>query len=550
MTRKFDFADNGVGNLLKAGQLTVPTNQRSYAWQERHVRNYLEDLNEAVSDAHDDYFLGTVVLIQKQRETPSIADGQQRIATTSIALARLRDLMLAVGRERAATAIDIDFIRNVDRRTEAMTPRLELNLEDNEYFRRVILASPLDDDFEEAIATPATRLSNVRLKEASEQCEKFFREGMERLPAHARPDYLNRWVDFLQKQAAVIVVTVPDEVGAYRMFETLNDRGLKASQADILKNYFFSKTPGRITEAVTSWMTVAAAVEGIGGDENASLLTYLRHLWITKSGSTKERELAAAIRAEIASERRTMEFLSDAAASVQDYLALSSSKHAKWDTYPPSVRKNIETLADHLQVEQIKPLLFAVAKHFGPAEAEKAFRLFVSWSVRFLIYGGRGGMLDTQYSQRAHDVGTGKITKATELRDSMREYVPSDAAFEQAFATARVSRSHLARYYLRAIEKQRANDPQPEYVPNEDVSQVNLEHVLPLSPGAEWGTDPEQARTAQKLLGNMALMPEARNRDLANKGFEEKKVVYAGSDYRTTSEIAQQATWTLNEIAA
>jgi uncharacterized protein with ParB-like and HNH nuclease domain len=31
------------------------------------------------------------------------------------------------------------------------------------------------------------------------------------------------------------------------MFETLNDRGLKASQADLLKNYLLSLTGNRIT---------------------------------------------------------------------------------------------------------------------------------------------------------------------------------------------------------------------------------------------------------------------------------------------------------------
>lgn len=548
MAKKFSFDDKGIGDLLRAGRMTVPPNQRSYAWQERHVKNYLEDLNEALINGHDDYFLGTIVLIQEGREPPSIADGQQRIATTSIALARLRDLLLELGRERSARSIDQDFLRTVDRSSEAMTPRLSLNLEDNEYFSRAVLAFPEDEDFKAAAAMEPTRASNQRLKEASAQCEAFFRSGMESLPDRARPDYLLKWVDFLQHQGTVIVVTVPDEVGAYRMFETLNDRGLKASQADILKNYMFSKTPTRLPEALTLWSTTAATLEGLGGDENASLLTYLRHLWITMKGGTKERELAAAIRSDVTSERRTIEFLTEAAAAVADYLALSSSKHSKWEAYPPSVKHSIETLSEHLQVEQIKPLLFAVARHFSPEEAEKAFKLFVSWSVRFLIYGGRGGMLDTQYSLRAFDVGSVRFTKARELRDAMRDYVPSDVAFEQAFATARVSRSHLARYYLRAIEKQRSADPQPEYVPNDDVSQINLEHVLPMIPTNDWKVDAEQARSAQRLLGNMALLREARNRDLGNKSFAEKKKVFAESDYQTTAEIAERDSWTLDDI--
>ena len=83
----------------------------------------------------------------------------------------------------------------------------------------------------------------------------------------------------------------------------------------------------------------------------------------------------------------------------------------------------------------------------------------------------------------SHEIGAGRITRARGLREAMAAYVPADAQFREAFATARVSRPHLARYYLRALEKSLKKDPQPEYVANEDVTGINLEHVPPLSPG-------------------------------------------------------------------
>ena len=76
--------------------------------------------------------------------------------------------------------------------------------------------------------------------------------------------------------------------------------------------------------------------------------------------------------------------------------------------------------------------------------------------------------------------GTGRITKAFQLRDAMKNYVPNDREFEEAFSGARVSRPHLARYYLRALEKIVQGIPQPKYVANEEVAEINLEHVMPL----------------------------------------------------------------------
>jgi uncharacterized protein with ParB-like and HNH nuclease domain len=90
MPTRFEFSGFGVGELLKRGRLQVPPNQRSYAWEDRHVRNLLEDLNEAISNDADDYFLGTIVLISEGHGDPSIGDGQQRTATTTILLARIR----------------------------------------------------------------------------------------------------------------------------------------------------------------------------------------------------------------------------------------------------------------------------------------------------------------------------------------------------------------------------------------------------------------------------------------------------------------------------
>jgi hypothetical protein len=353
---------------------------------------------------------------------------------------------------------------------------------------------------------------------------------------------------FLEQKTTVVVVRVPDEIGAYRIFETLNDRGLRASQADILKNYFFSKSASRLSEAQMMWNTIATSVEALGGDENDRLITYLRHFWVTTHGPTKDRELAAQIKEEISGETKTLRFLSDAAAAVQDYVALWSSKHPKWSAYRASTRQAIETMAAHLKVQQIRPLMFAVSRLFTPDEADKAFNLFVSWSVRFLVYGGRGGMLDTQYSLRAQEVGKKNIKTARDLRRAMERYVPSDSEFQQAFAAARVSRSSFASYYLRSLERTLQGDKRPEFVASENTEDVNLEHVMPLTPGAGWNVKPDVAQTAQRLLGNMALLQSDKNTDLGNSSFAVKKKVYAKSAFKLTAEIADYSKWTMSEI--
>lgn len=545
----FNFESMGIGTLLRRTRLLVPSNQRPYAWDEQHVRTLLEDFNEAIQRDDEDYFLGTVVLVQKGKDVPTIADGQQRLATTSILLARIRDRQYSLGRHKRADAIDSEYLRSVDMDSEESVPRIQLNTEDHEFYASDVLQSPKDQtEDERRVLVVPPRPSNMRLKVASIVTDQFLDEILAPFRQESHSDTLNRWVKFLRESATVVVVTASDEVGAYRMFETLNDRGVQASQADILKNFIFSKAGSRTNEAQVLWHSIVASIESLPDDVDQRLVTFIRHFWILTHGPTKERELAGQIKNEVSGETRALNFLDAASAAVQDYCALWSAQHPAWARHRPATRNSIDTIAQHLRVEQIRPLLFAIVRHFDAHEAEKAMRLCVSWSVRFLVYGGRGGLLDQQYSLRAQEIGTGRITKARELRNAMEKYVPTDVEFETAFSTARVSRARLARYYLRALEKTAKGDTQPEFVANEDVSQITLDHVLPLIPGDDWELREEEIEAGQKLLGNMVLLRAKDNRDLANKGFWLKRERYEASGYYTTQMVAEEETWGLQQI--
>jgi hypothetical protein len=111
--------------------------------------------------------------------------------------------------------------------------------------------------------------------------------------------------------------------------------------------------------------------------------------------------------------------------------------------------------------------MLAVARNFDISETEKAFRLFVSWTVRFLIVGGgRSSSTEEAYAESAKEINQKKIKTAKSLASALSETIPTDAAFEAEFSTARVSKNSFARYYLRALELQVKGDRQPELIPN------------------------------------------------------------------------------------
>jgi len=112
-----------------------------------------------------------------------------------------------------------------------------------------------------------------------------------------------------------------------------------------------------------------------------------------------------------------------------------------------------------------------------------------------------------------------------------------------------VSKNSLARYYLRALELQVAGDPEPEFIPNEDSTVINLEHILPENPGPRWGQiDRETAAAFYQRIGNMALLQVTRNTQIGNRSFPEKQAVLKASSYKLTQEAASELSWGVKEI--
>jgi hypothetical protein len=138
---------------------------------------------------------------------------------------------------------------------------------------------------------------------------------------------LTEWMKFITDGAQVILLRVPDELDAFTMFETLNDRGLPTSQADLLKNHLFKKAgTSRLQEAQQKWARMLAVLEVHGIPEIT--VTYIRHLLITIHGPTTLRDVLRTVKGEIHSEQRAIEFLDKLANSADDYAAMLIPTHA------------------------------------------------------------------------------------------------------------------------------------------------------------------------------------------------------------------------------
>lgn len=519
----------------------VPQFQRSYAWKNENVVDLLTDLGEAVGK-EPEYFLGTLVFTRSGSSEFDVIDGQQRLATVSILIAQIRDYLHTQNDDRSAT-IESQFLLTRERRSQELRPKLRLNAKDHNFYERSIVEG------DESFAGEQARLleSHERITSAAKLCRDYI-AGLSQQTKDPAEKLLD-WIGFIESNLKVVVVDVPDDTNAFMIFETLNDRGADLSIADLLKNYLFRRASDRIDEAEDAWNTMFATLEGVGGE--GLVLTYIRHLWSSIHGATREKDLYKEIKSEKKSKRGAIDFADTLALHAPFYAAIVNPKTDFWTAYGASAREGMLAL-EKLRLEQFRPLILAILAELPRNEVAKTVRNLLACSVRFLVVGGLGGgTMERVYCEAALSVRGGTVKTAKQLATKLRPYVPSDQEFESAFRTARVSQAYLARYYLAALERTARGEAEPELVPNENEQQVTLEHVLPRTPSREWQLEDEERSAASALhrrIGNLCLLRQRINSEAGNADFATKRMFLEASSFLLTKRIAEQTTWGENEI--
>lgn len=528
----------GIGSLLKQNLLYVPPNQREYAWTEREVEQLFTDVAGAI-DEDANYFLGTIVTIVRSGSSLEVVDGQQRLATTSILLSAIRRYLKEVD-EDVAQSIRTDFLMGFDRTRRRYVPKIRLSSSDQENFQSIL-------NYDGEGELPTASLPSHRLLEAAyEMAIAYVDKIVAPYRSQDHVDHLNKWVAFLEYRALVVLLKVHDDADAYRMFETLNDRGLRTSQADLIKNYLFGRADDRISEAQHSWTRMRTTLETI--DEDDISVTFLRHALIVQRGYLRETDVYRAVQ-EVARSAdtavRLATVLDDLANS---YAASFNAEHDNWKR-KPNVRTAIRVL-NVLNIRPITPVVLAVAAKTKRSEVAASLRFLVSLGVRLLIASStRSGAVEVPLANAAQSIWKGDISTTDELRDALQSITPNDDRFRSAFETARVPRASLARYYLRSLEKATKDPPDPWYTPTEETEEINLEHVLPRNPEGNWPQfDDDDSRQYVTRLGNLALMLSNDNSIVGSAPFDDKKPVFAQSPYTLTHQISEYPEWTDSSI--
>lgn len=540
-TMNFNTTNSTFRQLLANGlSYRVPPFQRDYSWTEDEWDDLWRDiLGLFEEDGELSHYMGYLVLQSSDSKEFDIIDGQQRITTISVmilaALGHLRDLVTAAldaeNNAKRKEQLRSSYIGYLDPVSLVPRSKLELNRHNNRFYQTYLV--------------PLEKLPQRGLNASEHLMRKAFNYFKERIKEQAGTTAesgkkLAVFIESLVDKLFFTVITVTDELNAFKVFETLNARGVRLSTTDLLKNYLFS-----IISTQETHETELKALEdrwerivGLLGSE--SFPEFLRVFWNSRNKLVRKSDLFKTIRKRITARDQAFELLRDLDQSAAVYAALRDPQDAMWNPGEKAALKQL------LMFNVRQPLAMLMACHSRYFEHNRAaftriIKAIAVVSFRYnVICGLQTHEQERLYNDIAWKVTNGAFEGPSEVIASLRDVYPDDNQFNAAFSekefrTTNSRNKKVVRYILFEIERQRSGQDF-----DFESATYNLEHILPENPSEAWAyiEEAKQDRLIYRI-GNMTPLEDSMNRAVGNGDYASKRSVYEQSRFRITRAVAE-----------
>ncbi|GAA3306483.1 DUF262 domain-containing protein [Glutamicibacter nicotianae] len=271
-----------ISEVLKDKKYSIDYYQREYKWESKQLAELITDLTgkflQLYSSDHKrtdvggypGYYLGSIIISQKGNQ-PFIVDGQQRLTTLTLLLTYLRRLQAELG----TPEVKIDELIYSESYGEKS---FNLDVPDrNDCMHGLFETGEFEalPESVESVSTLVSRYSEI--------------EGL--FPDELKSEVLPYFIDWLKDRVQIVQITAYNDDDAYAIFETMNDRGLKLTPADMLKGYLLANIDDGKPRAAANdlWRSWMRRLEDLGeGLSSDFLKTWLRSQYSTRIRERKK----------------------------------------------------------------------------------------------------------------------------------------------------------------------------------------------------------------------------------------------------------------------
>jgi hypothetical protein len=357
---------NQIFNLTNY-QFEIPSYQRPYAWNKDQIIELIDDILDAFPDPdeeHPDYFLGSIILIQKSKKPQvEVVDGQQRLTTLTLLFSVFRDFL----------SPDNDAYNYINNFIEATGIGKKL------YGLKV---RPEDDSFFcKYIRTPGG-IQELIEKDAgfSTDSQILFRDNARILKEELiarRPENISMelWIVYLLEnileKCYLVTVTTSNFDTAYRIFSTINTRGLDLQLNDILKAEIIGKIEG--SENKEKYTQIWDGEESDLGRKDFE--TLFSHIHRIKTRKRPQESLLTEYRQKIKPQDNPTEFIDKVLKPCSDQFEIIVHQrfHCSSDRDKQEINRLFGWLNRIDNSDWLPPAIYFLVKHDDRTEQIKAF---------------------------------------------------------------------------------------------------------------------------------------------------------------------------------
>ena len=554
-TGNFTTTNKTFGEIIgNSKHYRVPKYQRDYSWGEEQWDELWQDIlaiHQQDPQVREQHYMGYLVLQKQEINAFTIIDGQQRLTTLSLLVLAALQILHASTDENDAQRIEIikgNYISTKNPSSLTESYKLELNRNNDLYYRNDLASLSLH---------PRKR----RIKRSEHQMRKakeFYQQAIRQLNLNSSE--ISQFIEsVIANYLLFTVIEVSDDVNAYKIFETLNARGVQLSTPDLLKNHLFSIINPRyensqdIERQEEQW---SLTLDDLGKEDFSK---FLRCFWNSRNSQASKSNLFKKIKTTYTSKEGAITLLNALNGASSVYAALQDHKDELWEKIANEDSKrhvqNCLLALDIFNMAQPYPVLLSAYIAYSKIDFAKVCQWLQAFCLRYqVICNLPSNDVEKFYNNIA--IAIHQQQPIAEIKKQLASRLPSNEAFRQSFGTKTLSTSSSpkrAHYLLASIENNLNH--------NDSIALTGgytIEHILPKSNYIEDDTYWREQfgdLLEQNIyrLGNLALLTAKANRDAGTLSFAEKKAVYRKSNLKLLDKLCDYPDWnpdTLNDYQA
>ncbi len=543
-----------VLQLLTSGQdipFVIPEYQRPYSWSDDEIITLFEDLWEfsverTQPDGAKNYFLGCVVSYEENGER-QIIDGQQRI--TSLFLL-LRAVFSMLEKDDNQTDEVKNFISKIK-------PALwkENEMTGKEDRSNILLRSEVVTDSGNEILRRILE-TGVADAKAKDNYSKNYNKFIELYQGKAVTSgmQLFHFVLALLNYSILLPITADDQETALTIFNTLNNRGLPLSDADIFKSYIYKKLDdaGK-KDFIQKWKKLETDASKV--DESIQSLFYY-HMFYLRAREKDDKSTTPGVRKYYLDKnhnRLTVEVMDDLAQSLRLWEVVNGRDSVEGEDWSQNmeIRKVLDCLSSYTNEFWKYPVSIFYMEHKSKPEFEEIFlkflrKLYVMLITHYLETPTINAVKSDILKLNVHIINNSHPAFFAGFEDKKPEGEDAINAEKQRTDNLIIApHKNMVRMLLKLLAYQ--DDAQTELLPG----YWEIEHIFPQTWDSKYyNLDEEEANAKLEHLGNKLPLEKKLNISASNNYFDKKKGKYKDSKIAICQNLGKSGLeeWNLENI--